>query len=166
MEDWSSRRGHVRASIVGYTEDGEVQVQPVGTVVGCKVQRVVGGRQQRAEYTQWEMCTLTWRELRGEKRYGRHRVACEMVTAADEGTTSDDEASAAADANAGGATKAAKRQRARDRAHARQHAQGADAASEDEELSEAEAERSAYGEQAQRHSAGGGPLSLKYCRRV
>ena len=72
VEDWSSRRGHVRASIVGYTEDGEVQVQPVGTVVGCKVQRVVGGRQQRAENTQWEMCTLTWRELRGEKRYGRH----------------------------------------------------------------------------------------------
>ena len=62
-----------------------------------------------------------------------------MVTAADEGTTSDDEASAAADANAGGATKAAKRQRARDRAHARQHAQGADAASEDGELSDAEA---------------------------
>ena len=57
-EDWSSRHGHVRASIVGYTEDGEVQVQPVGTVVGCKVQRVVGGRQQRTEYTQWEVCTL------------------------------------------------------------------------------------------------------------
>ena len=75
VEDWSSRRGHVRANIVGYTEDGEVQVQPVGTVVGCKVQRVVGGRRQRAEYTQWEMCTLTWREVRGEKRYGRHRVS-------------------------------------------------------------------------------------------
>ena len=137
VEDWSGRREHVYADIVGYTESGEMQVQPVGKVVGCKVRRVIGGRQQRAEYLQWELCTLTWRELRGEKRYGRHRVACEVVTAADAGTTSGDDARTAAGSNEGGATKAAKRQRARDRAHARQHAHGADAASEDEELSDA-----------------------------
>ena len=139
VEDWSGRREHVYADIVGYTEGGEMQVQPVGRVVGCKVRRVVGGRQQRAEYTQWELCTLTWRELRGAKRYGRHRVACEMVTAADAGTASGDDANTAADSDEGGTTKAAKRQRARDRAHARQHAQGAGAASEDGESSDAAA---------------------------
>ena len=78
-EDWRSRREHVHADVVGFTADGEVQVQPVGRVVGRKVRGGVGGQWQRAAYTQWEVCALTWRELRGERRYGKHRVACKVV---------------------------------------------------------------------------------------